>query len=158
MKALLGLAWVASLVLAPHPLHLGVLELNWRPADGRLEVMVKLFRDDLAAALSRFHGRRIGDDLAGVSSAELLAYVESRLRIEAGGQRLRLTYVGREPADEADWLYFEAPCRQLRPLRVDNRLLFELFDDQDHFVHVTENGRQRQSFRLHVRQPQVVIE
>ncbi len=154
MRELLALA----LLLAPHPLHLGVLELNWRPADRRLEVMVRLFRDDLAAALSRYHGRRIGDDLAGVQPAELAAYVESRLRIEAAGQRLRLVYVGREAADDAEWLYFEADCPRPRPLYVDNRLLFELFDDQDHFVHYSENGQRQQSFRLHRRQPAAAVE
>lgn len=163
MNRLLLLSGLLLLVVLtafkPHPLHLGVLELNYRSGDKRLEVMVKLFRDDLAAALSR-HGRtKVAEDLSDAKTPQITAYVSEKLKLKAGNQALRLEYVGREAADDAEWLYFEAACPQAAfPLRVENRLLFELFDDQDHFLHFSTDGERRRSFRLNAERPAVVIE
>jgi hypothetical protein len=98
---------------------------------------VRMFKDDLAQALSNLAGRDI--TLAATPEVAALAtrYINRRLIVNAGGRVLVGRIVG--SSEEADmWAYqieYQAPT-PIRSLILTNTLLFDLFDDQRNLFRV----------------------
>src|SRR5690606_26249035 len=68
LKAKIGLLAIlsAALVFAPygtahsrHPIHVSVAEIDYDPAEKELEIMIRIFIDDLENALRRYLGQEV---------------------------------------------------------------------------------------------------
>lgn len=133
-----------------HPFYVSVTEIQLR--EGRMELSVRLFTDDLEAALDAF-GQEAGNDLIRHQPATridslLPAYLTQKLEVRVNRQKLAFTYVGYEIEMDACWLHLEAEV-QPKPtaLQVDVQLLYELFPAQQNIVHLMQ-GSARKSTRL----------
>jgi hypothetical protein len=117
-----------------------------KTAEGRIEVALRLFPDDVEQVLSAEAGRRvvIGDTPA--FRDELMKYIGSRLVIDSGKDRARFRYVGFEPSVNLLWVFIEAEWpRSLKGARLTNRLLLEVSADQMNTVNLTE-GAAKETF------------
>jgi hypothetical protein len=154
VRALLAACWLAGPPQsAAHPVHATDAEADFNRETGRVEVSLRVFADDLEAALSKEAGERI--TLDRTPPAEL----DRRIRgLAAGrfcaqtalGDPAPLHWVGREPerrealpADESRViLYFELPLSGgLEGARLWQGLFCGLFDDQINLVHLRQDGR-----------------
>ncbi len=100
-------------------------------------VQVRLYKDDLATALSNLAGHPV--TLAGTDEMNALGarYLNRHLLVNAGGRVLVGRVVGSEP-DDLMWAYtveYAAPTA-VRSLILTNRLLFDLYDDQRNLLKV----------------------
>jgi hypothetical protein len=122
-----------------HKFHASLVEADLNRAAGKLEVGMRLFADDLEAALGRAHGRRVRLD-APNAGALVLEYLGERFVVrDAAGARLELAWVGMEARVDEVWVYVEAPAPEtLAGARVEDRVFFELFSDQVNTVNLQE--------------------
>lgn len=149
---LLGLFWLLPFQQTgqSHPFYVGVTELHITP--GGLELSVRLFTDDLEAALDAF-GEQAGIDLirqqpeARIDSL-LPAYFTAKMTLLANNNRLKCTYIGYEIEMDACWVHLEAKLNPaVERISIDLQLLYELFPSQQHIVHLLQGGV-RKSTRL----------
>lgn len=129
-----GLALAAMLApgASAHKFHASLVEVDLNRTTGKLEVGMRLFADDLEAALARKHGRRVRLDATPNAGPLVLDYLREQFVIrDAKGSALELSWVGMEARVDEAWVYVESPApATLAGARVSNRVFFELFGDQ----------------------------
>lgn len=140
----------AALVFAPcgniysHPIHVSVAEIEYDPAEKELEIMIRIFIDDLENALRLYH-RQDGIDILnpGKSSADKLIapYLQDNFVVSIDNRQQRLQYLGQEVEGQAFICYIlVSDVDSWKECEVTNSILQEMFDDQSNIVHVTRNG------------------
>lgn len=112
---------------------------NFHVSYGRLAVQdrtavlqLRVFTDDLEQALARHHRRpAVRVENGPEVHALVTTYVNARLQVTAGGQRLTGRLVRAVPDEEAWTFHFAYTGAQpLGALTVRNEVLMEVFDDQ----------------------------
>jgi hypothetical protein len=148
--ALLFIRLALSLLLYPsavvdHPFHVSVCEITHNADKQRLEIIHKIFWDDLEDGLSGMTGKR-----ENITSPPDPDYVESIIKkyltdkfsLKLDGKAISITYLGSELEDEAMWVYMEVPkVSNFTEIEVFNNVLMEVFDDQMNLIHVTKAGK-----------------
>lgn len=125
-----------------HPVHVTYtsLDVEGRSIRGR----IRFFPDDLGTALGRVAGRDAvsPDDPRGDSLA--LMYLNTKLDIDVGGERLDLTLTGSGEAGDPvmHWYTFRAEAAdRIDSVSVRNTALFELFRDQRNLLDLHDVAR-----------------
>ncbi|RTQ50135.1 hypothetical protein EJV47_10900 [Hymenobacter gummosus] len=151
MRRLLFLAGalLMALTAAAHAYHASIMEARLNPRTRQLEVALKVFTDDLEAALSVGRPRHLS--LAETPAAQLTPLLSGYLRrtVAIGtrpGEALPLTYVGQQAEKDAHWLYFSVQLPAGKPvqsLTLRHRLLMEQFQDQMNIVNFEAGGKKQ---------------
>lgn len=114
-------------------------------AEGRLEVSLRFFPDDLEAALRKWTGRTIAVENTKEFGAAFVPWLDSVFSLSAGGRTTRFQYVGVEVGVETAWVYVEAPwTAPLDRSSLKNAILLDLFPEQKNTVNFAE-GKKRSS-------------
>ncbi|BDD08182.1 hypothetical protein FUAX_06140 [Fulvitalea axinellae] len=132
-----------------HAFHVSVTDLSWNRESGRIEISTRVFIDDLEDAISK--NREKKPDLLNNFESEgenIGRYISAHLSLKAKSKMLDLEYVGAEVEGDALWIYMQSQkVRKPKDLEVTNKVLMELFSDQQNIVHYTYEG-QRKSLKL----------
>jgi hypothetical protein len=144
-----------------HPYHVGVCQIEWRPKDNSVGLMLKLFSDDFdAICFKRFQVRTNLGMANELKQADefLQRYLKTHVQLTNNGQLLEWQYLGREQEEDAQWIYIETNPSTNTPSALKLRLtaLMDLFTDQVHFVHYKCPTGQ-QNGRLYLQQPEIVL-
>ncbi len=128
----------------PHPYYVSMTELGWNPKEMQMEMAVRIFTDDLEAALRNLC--KCPADLSQPASREALApqvfaYVARNLKVRAGNSTLEFKPVGIEKEEESTWIFLEAPLAGLPSgVQVTNSLLYDTRQQQINFVRYRAPG------------------
>ena len=116
--------------LAAHPLHTTLTEIEQR--DGAVQLTVRVFSDDLRAALTR-----------DVTDSTAARYVRSTVTLaDTDGRVLSLQWCGLRRSDGVVWLCVRAVAPGgVRGLQLRVGLLFEVYADQINIVQTSYDGR-----------------
>ena len=113
-----------------------------RTRDGRLEVALRFFPDDLEAALGKATGKRVVVEDTKAFAAVFEPWINSVFVLEAGRQRTAFKYVGAEVNVKIAWIYVEAGwTAPLDTARMTNVILVDLFPDQLNTVNFVDGDR-----------------
>ena len=140
-----GLLQLVSLVFLLHPIHVTVTEIEHDEKDKRLEIMLRVFIDDLELGVRKDLNQPDLDLLTpknNMTTDQMVsAYALKHLKISLDNKVQKLAYLGHEQEDDAFILYIEAPnVKKWKTINVTNDFLTELHDDQSNLVHVTVKG------------------
>jgi hypothetical protein len=129
-------------VFSLHPLHISVTEINFDEKDKALEIMMRVFVDDLETTMRKRTQQAELDILnpkGGVTVDQLMReYVAGHLKIWLDNKPQTVTYLGHEREGDAFIFYIEvSKVKKWKTIKVQNDLLTEMFDDQSNLVHVT---------------------
>ena len=114
-------------------------------AQGRLEVSLRFFPDDLEAALRKSTGRTIAVENTKEFAAAFEPWLDSVFSLSASKQTTRFKYVGVEVSVQSAWVYVEAPWTEpLDRSSMKNTILVDLFPEQTNTVNFAE-GKKRSS-------------
>ena len=134
-----------------HAIHLGVTEINLNASSNILEISHKVFYDDLQSAIEKQYKVNLHLNTAKENPKTqeyLQRYLTDRFIIYANGERQSVKYVGYEYEEDAIWIYFETPkVANKTAFSFSNRILFDLYDDQNNFLHFT-SPNYRKSLRF----------
>ena len=124
-----------------HPLHTTLTEVTVGD-DGRIQVVLRAFVDDFAAAITRTPAVAPAATRTPADSAAA-RYLDARLIVvDDFGRRLPLQIAGLRRTNDLVWVTLRAPAgRAARAMRLTNRVLFERFDDQVNIVQANVGGR-----------------
>jgi hypothetical protein len=124
-----------------HPMHVSVTEIEMDEKEKRLEIMMRVFVDDLETTL-RHNLKQPELDVfkpKGQSLDEIMqTYLKSRFQISLDGKPQVVKYLGHELDHEAFIFYIEVDkVKKWKSIQVQNSIITEIYDDQSNLVHVT---------------------
>jgi hypothetical protein len=142
------MVWYSYLVALPiylaawlHPMHVSVTEIEMDEKEKRLEIMMRVFIDDLELTLRQNFKQPELDVLEpkGQSLDELMqTYLKSRFQIALDGKPQVVKYLGHERDNEAMIFYVEVEkVKKWKSIQVQNSIITEIYDDQSNLVHVS---------------------
>jgi hypothetical protein len=153
MKVLLGLLLGFSLV---HPLHISVTEIAFDEKEKELEIIMRVFTDDLETSIRATRKDETIDILSpkGTSTDQLIQeYILPHLAVTLDGKLQNLNYLGHEEEGQALLCYIQVSnVKKWKTIGVRNDAMMEIYDDQSNLINVTVEGEVR-SLRLLKNEP-----
>ncbi|CAM2011094.1 DUF6702 family protein [Acanthopleuribacter pedis] len=118
-----------------HRFHASLTQAEWNPKSNSLEVVVRVFANDIERAVSQAAGEkwRLDDQ----NEAPLWAYVRDRFAFVHNGKEVPFQPIGHESDVRTAWLYLEVPLSgPPTELALRNTLLIEINTDQVNTVNL----------------------
>ena len=137
-----GIAASAAVAFA-HPLHTTLTEVTTL-ADGSVQIVVRAFIDDFAAAVTR-RATPPGAPIPTPADSAAARYLgDTVVLTDAVGRRVPLEVAGMRRTDGLVWITLRAPAlRSIAGARLTNRVLFERWDDQVNIVQTAVGARRQ---------------
>lgn len=135
-----------------HPLHISVTEIRYDEKEKELEIITRIFTDDLETAIRAYRAMPELDLLnpvGGVTTKELVSeYLLKHIKISLDGKPQRIEYLGMEQEPDALVCYIRVDnVKKWKTITVVNEVIVAAYSDQSNLVHVTAHGKVR-SLRL----------
>ena len=144
-------SFISILLCLFHPLHISVTEIGFDEKENELEIVSRIFIDDLETAIRAERNMPSLDLISSQNSTTdefVKDYILKKIEISLDGKRQTLNYLGAEREDDALICFIQiANVKKWKTITVMNRVLLETFDDQSNLVHVTVRD-QVKSMRL----------
>ena len=140
-----------------HPIHVSVTEIEFDQTDSALEIMMRVFIDDLELSLKNSLNQPEFDILnppKGVKLNDVMGqYLSQHFRISLDGRARPAVYLGHEREGEAFIFYLEVKeVKKWNTISIHNDIIMSTYDDQSNLVHVYV-GDKVKSLRLTVNTP-----
>jgi hypothetical protein len=141
------LAILFSWLLAAHPVHVSVTNLDINTGKNTIFISQKMFTDDFDLLFYHLYEKNIkpveGRDFTPNELSLINGYMKDAFVIEAGSKKLPLEFVKKEQDKESIWLYYTCslPANKIKTLMLTNSLLLQVFEDQTNLVIVTYLGK-----------------
>ncbi len=148
---LFSLVLLCSFSKKDHETYLSVTEIEYNESQKSLQIISRVFIDDLEEVLSRRYQKDISlsykKDLK--AHKDLIGkYILKKLNLTINGEDLQLKFLGSKFDADQVVLFIEGTnVETLRKVKVKNLILTDLFDSQKNIVHVN-NGKQIESMLL----------
>lgn len=137
--ALLGAVLLATAPALAHKYHASLTTVEWNAENKALEVVVRVFADDLEAAITKSRGTSF--QLESADETAVAAYLAEHVVFRIGDTRLKPNWVGMEMDVRQLWAYIEIPVPQgIEGLALHHSVFFDLFGDQINTVNVNVTG------------------
>lgn len=128
-----------------HPIHVSVTDIEYDEKDKALEIIMRVFIDDLEMTMRKRNHQPELDILnpVGTTLDELMTgYVSDQISIALDKKSQKLNYLGHERDGEAFVFYMEVRnVKKWKEIQVRNTILIETHQDQSNLVHVTVRGK-----------------
>jgi hypothetical protein len=130
-----------SLAVADHNVHISKCEINELNSEGKLELQVSIFYDDLLEAVGLTMGEELPEDYK--SADELIeAFIKSHLVIEINGIEKAMDYIESHSYPPAVWTTLEIDQKEdIKELKIKNTILLDQFDDQKNIISLPWKGK-----------------
>lgn len=128
-----------------HPLHVSVTEIEYNEKNKSLQIISRIFIDDLELSI-RSKLRNESLDLLepknGMTTDQLVSgYLKEHLKLRLDGRPARINYLAHEVEDLALICYLEIESvKKIKTIEVTNDMIQEIHEDQSNLVHVTYKG------------------
>lgn len=130
-----------------HAFHTSLTEIQYNVKEKSLEISIRMFTDDLEAALTKANnGQKVMIGGKNDNSEVILnKYIQQHFAIiTPQKQKKTLTVLGKELEGDATWVYVEIPNSQdFKGHILYNNLMQEMFDDQTNLVNFIYSGNKK---------------
>lgn len=142
MIGILSLLWSSFAVF--HPIHISISEVNYSEKDKSLQIMHKIFVDDLEDHIEEIQkaaGKEVQLRLntpKELSDSDLYIqkYIRDYFIIKVDGKVYSGSYLGKEYETDAVWIYVEIPkLKRPKTIDISDLVLMDFHLDQQNFVH-----------------------
>ncbi|MEL6810918.1 MAG: DUF6702 family protein [Bacteroidota bacterium] len=134
-----------------HKFYVSITKIEFSEEDQSLQVISKLFIDDIEDVLQERYNPSVSLDPEKETQQDadyLREYVLQKLKIEVDGNAVQLNYLGHDYENDVVKTYIEIEgISGFRNIEVENKMLTELFDEQQNIIHV-KKGKKRKSLIL----------
>ena len=117
--------------------------------DSSLQITLRIFKDDFSNAISDTYLDHKTDDLNLIDELyfkQVDKYINSKISILIDNKKFEMDYLGLETKNDMYVCYLEIENLPIYSnMVISNKILFEIFDDQQNIIHVKRNDK-RQSF------------
>jgi len=123
-----------------HDIHVSVTDIEISDS-GEVEVVVKVFLDDLMLSMGLELGAELPDDYT--SSDDLInKFLEDNLSVKINGQDIAYQLEDTTPSSPAVWITLLGQVADdISSIEIDNKILIDHFDDQSNMINVSHKGK-----------------
>jgi hypothetical protein len=140
MMTFTGFIQVIAFWFCLHPIHVSVTEIEYDQKDEALEVMMRVFIDDLELSLRNHLNQpelNILDPKGSTTDELAEAYLAKHFKILLDNKLQKTSYLGHEREGEALIFYIEVKAvKHWKTITVHNAIIMSTYDDQSNIVHV----------------------
>ncbi|NNM22822.1 MAG: hypothetical protein HKO54_04645 [Flavobacteriaceae bacterium] len=162
-----GIRIIAFLLVLPllsavsvHKFYVSITKIEHSEEDESLQIISKLFIDDIEDVLQARYSADISLDPEKETAKDaryLREYVLQKLKVEVNGTPMEVEYLGREYENDVVKVYVEVMgVKDLRTLEIENKMLMELFEDQQNIIHV-KRKKKRKTLVLDIDNPKGLL-
>lgn len=142
---LLTLVLFSSFSTLDHETYLSVTEIEYNKEEKSIQIISRVFIDDLEDVLSKRYQREIKlsykKDLKA-NKAIIGKYLDKKLKISVEGSPRELKFLGSKFDADQIVLFVESPnVESFNKVEVENLILTDLFDSQKNIVHVKKGEK-----------------
>lgn len=123
-----------------HPFYVSICQIDHNKQNNSLEISVKIFADDFLKGLADIGARKLylGEKRESSETNKYIEeYIKRNLQIRVNGEKINLSFIGKEMETDVVWSYFEAVnVKQLNEIEVDCTILTEIYDTQSNIIQV----------------------
>jgi hypothetical protein len=157
LTSLTGLIHLLSVLFYLHPIHVSVTEIEFDRKDKALEIMMRVFIDDMELTLRNSTNNPELDILnppKGTPLDTLMAdYLKEHFSISLDNKRRETHYLGHEREGEAFIFFIEVRnVVAWNSITIRNDIIMSTYDDQSNLIHVYVDDKVK-SLRLTTRTP-----
>ena len=133
--------FLSSVLFFLHPLHISVTEITLDEKEKELEIMLRIFTDDLELAVR--HAKNDTElNLLNPSNTttDKLAweYLQPRFRLMVDGKIQAVKYLGHETDEDVLIFYIQLqPVKKFKTIDITNSVITEFYEDQANLVNMT---------------------
>jgi len=155
IKVLLVLLLLAMSSFSFHPIHVSITEITFDQKDQELEVVIRVFVDDLETSVMKSNQTEeldLSDTAPAVTSKLVSDYLATRFSISVNGKERSWKYLGQEIEGLSMLCYIQvAKVSSLEVIEIKNTVVTELYEDQSNIINVVvgENVRSLRLMRYH---------
>ncbi len=136
------LSFISVVLMTIHPIHVSVTEITIDEKEKELEIIARIFLDDLETAIrqsKKLTELNLLQPGLGITTDQLVSdYLLQHFKISLKGKPQKIKYLGHETENEAMLCYIQVSnVKKLEEIEVFNSVIMELHDDQSNLVHVT---------------------
>ena len=126
-----------------HPVHVSVTEITVDGKEKELEIISRIFIDDLETAIREAKKQPTLNLLqpgSAVTTDQLVSeYLQNRFKIILNGKAQKIKYLGHEVESEAILCYIQVVnVKKLETIEVYNSVITEVHEDQSNLINVTQ--------------------
>lgn len=126
-------------VVNDHDIHVSVTDIEISD-DGDVEVVVKVFLDDLMVSMGLELGAELPDDYTG-SDDLINKFLENNLALKINGQVIDYELEDTTPSSPALWITLVGETDEVvKTIEVKNEILIDQFDDQSNMINISFKG------------------
>jgi len=134
-----------------HKYYVSVTEIEYVKKDNALQIISQIFIDDFEKLLrERFDESIIlaPDNKPQLIERYMQRYLEDKLKFKVNGKAVNFKFIGKEYKDDITYCYLEIEnISEIKSLSVTNKILFDVFPDQQNIVRLKLLNKNR-SFLL----------
>ena len=137
-----------------HKYYVSVTDITYSEEARSVQIISRYFTDDLDNLLKERFGieaRLMSDEELKDANFYIEKYLKDKFRIYINGELKSFKFLGKEYDTDLTKCYLEIENidpGNLRSVRVENEVLFELFEEQQNIIHLKFPGKKK-SFLLH---------
>lgn len=125
---------------AMHPLHVSVTEIEYDEQEKELEIMMRIFVEDLEKAIREETNQPELNLMNSepVTRSHVSAYLKKHFTLSLDGKMQTLKYLGQELDGQALICYIQVVnVKKWKSIEFLNTTLINIYDDQSNLVHVS---------------------
>jgi len=137
--------FLSAVLILLHPLHISVTEITLDEKEKELEIMLRVFSDDLELAIRNAKGDaalNLRNPTNTTTDKLAWEYLQSRFKLTADGKIQPVKYVGHEVDENVLIFYIHVqPVKKIKTIDITNSILTELYEDQANLVNMTVDDK-----------------
>jgi Domain of unknown function (DUF6702) len=126
-----------------HKFYVSITTIEYAPKEQTLQVITKIFLDDIEAALQARYGKKFYFNSKKETAADsklLEEYVLQKINIKVNGKPATFNYIGKQYDIDVVELFIEIPnISEFNSIEIENKVLLEMFSEQKNIIHVKKN-------------------
>jgi hypothetical protein len=130
-----------------HKYYLSVTELQYNEEENAIQIITRLFYDDLEAVLQERYEKSLKvnpDEDQEKLNKYLSKYITQKIGITVNGNTQNLNFLGKEYEDDYIVCYIEITgIEDIKTIEIQNTALMDLFEDQKNMVHTHILGKKK---------------
>lgn len=142
---------LSSVLILLHPLHISVTEITLDEKEKELEIMLRIFTDDLELAIRNAKNEPELNLIHPVNTTTdklVWEYLQPRLKLIADGKVQTVKYLGHETDEDVLVFYIQVqPVKKFRTITITNSIITEVYEDQANLINMTVSDETK-SLRL----------
>jgi len=142
-----------------HPLHVTLTHIECDEMQNKCTITIKIFSDDFETALENHSGQDVilnAENESNNITEIITSYINDSFSIIFDNDKPEIKYISKTNNFEATWLNFEVEVDTFEELKIQNKLLLDIYDDQTNLL-IFNKGKLEKGYNMNLKNTELTI-